>query len=514
MKRWNGLLHTLFTEATGVDDGLVPDAQLVDRFTRGDAAAFELLLRRHARAVFGTCARVCRDVQDAEDAFQATFLILARKAASLRRVRCLAGWLHRVAQRTATRAARQRARKQQREQALVVDPPAQAGSDDRNELHALLDAEINRLPERYRLPVILCYLHGSSTEAAAQRLGIPRGTVLSRLATARQKLAVRLTRRGVTVSVTAAGLFGVGVPCAVCAGLIRDTARVVLVPSTTPTRAALLAREIIQMATWNTRLVWALSLAAVLGLGGGIWGLTAGGNGQPMPGVAIGKAAAEEPPPSEDRRRGQAQQPGFEGPGVGAVQDKRADEAEKARAERERKEREVRKQDTIRKLERDIGDLEDAARTYQARIREQSAVRPYPNYDEKTLMDAIASIDRQRFETEDKISRFLDIAANSPQVKDLKEGLVKLNDRRQELVRRLRRQQMDKAEWTRQLEDLEKEKARYEDQAAQLRDYLFRVRYDLGPRQSSAVTEETLGRLLKEVADLKKEVRRLTEEKK
>ncbi len=259
MKRWNGYpLHTLFAGVAAVDDLCVPDAQLVERFARGDSAAFDLLLCRHAKAVFGTCTRVCRDLHDAEDAFQATFLILARKATSLRRASCLAGWLHRVAQRAATRAAVQRARKQRREQAIVADPPARTRTEDAVDLHAVLDAEINRLADRYRLPVILCYLQGMSTEAAANRLGIPRGTVLSRLATARQKLAVRLTGRGVTAFTTAAALFGVGVHSAVSAALIRATARVATDPSTTPIRVGLLAWETLQMTAWNKTIVWVL----------------------------------------------------------------------------------------------------------------------------------------------------------------------------------------------------------------------------------------------------------------
>jgi RNA polymerase sigma factor (sigma-70 family) len=187
----------------------VPDAELLRRFAEGrDQAAFELLVWRHGGMVLGVCRRVLRAGHAAEDAFQAAFPVLARKAGSVRAGASVAGWLHRVARRVALRAAKQRATRRQRETALVADPPARASAEPDAELRALLDAEIDRLPERFRLPVVLCYLDGRTTEDAARLLGVPRGTVLSRLATARQRLAARLTRRVVTLP--ASGLFGVG----------------------------------------------------------------------------------------------------------------------------------------------------------------------------------------------------------------------------------------------------------------------------------------------------------------
>ncbi|MBX9584497.1 MAG: sigma-70 family RNA polymerase sigma factor [Gemmataceae bacterium] len=190
----------------------VPDAELLARFAgAGDEAAFELLVWRHAAMVLSVCRRIVRDDHLAEDAFQAVFLVLARKAGSVRGAN-LAGWLFRVARRVSSRARRQAERRARWEAPLTADvagPPLPCPAEGREEL-AVLDEEVARLPERFRLPVLLCYLGGRTTEDAARVLGCPRGTVLSRLATARQRLAARLTRRGVTLP---AGVLGtVAVP--------------------------------------------------------------------------------------------------------------------------------------------------------------------------------------------------------------------------------------------------------------------------------------------------------------
>jgi RNA polymerase sigma factor (sigma-70 family) len=197
------LIRRLARRPVGESDP-VSDAELLARFVRaGDQTAFELLVWRHGPMVLGACRRILRDVHLAEDAFQAAFLILARKAGSVRSA-CVAGWLHRVARRVAVRAARPR----KRIEPLTADPLDRPAPDA--ELRAVLDAEIDRLPERFRLPVVLCYLNGRTTEDAARLLGIPRGTVLSRLATARQRLAARLTRRGITAPAALAAIAGTG----------------------------------------------------------------------------------------------------------------------------------------------------------------------------------------------------------------------------------------------------------------------------------------------------------------
>ncbi len=173
-----------------------PDAELLRRWAEArDPAALELVVWRHGALVLGTCRRVCRREADAEDAFQATFLLLARSAGDVRS--SLPGWLHRAARRAALRASRRR-----REVPLSVDVPAAASvTPDADEL-AQLDAAVNGLGERHRRVVVLCYLQGHTAEAAAAALGVPVGTVHSRLSTARNRLAATLTRRGVTLPAT------------------------------------------------------------------------------------------------------------------------------------------------------------------------------------------------------------------------------------------------------------------------------------------------------------------------
>jgi RNA polymerase sigma-70 factor (ECF subfamily) len=155
------------------------DAELVGRFlARRDEEAFAALLRRHGPLVWGVCRRVLGREHDVEDAFQATFLILARQAASIRRRSSLRCWLHGVALRVALRA---KASARKRRQEPPVDLPSRNGDPVdaacAGELASVLDAEVRRLPERYRLPLVLCYLLGRTNEEAARELGWPKGTV-------------------------------------------------------------------------------------------------------------------------------------------------------------------------------------------------------------------------------------------------------------------------------------------------------------------------------------------------
>jgi HlyD family secretion protein len=181
-------IRRMTAEASGASD-----AQLLDRFAANrDEAAFELLLRRHAQVVFGVCLRVLHDLHDAEDAFQATFLALARHAGRITKREAVAGWLHKVAYRTALTARGQRARRNVGEkflgavEQLAVAPDAEATAEI-EELQRVLDQEIARLPGRFRTALVLCYLEGKSVDEAAQLLSCPRGTVASRLARARER---------------------------------------------------------------------------------------------------------------------------------------------------------------------------------------------------------------------------------------------------------------------------------------------------------------------------------------
>ena len=181
------------------------DAELLERFvTERDESAFAALVARHGPMVFGVCRRLLPHVQDAEDAFQATFLILVRKAASIGQRELLGNWLYGVAIRVATRARLLASRRQTREMvnrghgAVATLKPVES-----SDLSVTVVEEVGRLPAKYRIPVVLCYLEGRSNEAAADELGCPVGTIKTRLSRAREMLRKRLTRRGLVLSTAA-----------------------------------------------------------------------------------------------------------------------------------------------------------------------------------------------------------------------------------------------------------------------------------------------------------------------
>ena len=208
--------------------GALEDARLLECFAaRQDEAAFAALVRRYGPLVLGVCRRVLGHEQDAEDAFQATFLVLARKASSIRRRGAVGSWLYGVAYRIARKA---KAGKERRpvSQSELPDVPAPEGSPEwaGRDLAPVVDEEVSRLPAVYRQPFILCYLEGKTNEQAARQLGCPLGTVLSRLARARDRLRTRLARRGLALSAAAlAGALTGHATAAVPAGLAAATLR-------------------------------------------------------------------------------------------------------------------------------------------------------------------------------------------------------------------------------------------------------------------------------------------------
>jgi len=259
--------------------GNLSDAQLLDRFLgrRGEAAeaAFEALVTRHGPMVLDVCGNVLRNPHDAQDAFQATFLILASRAGSIRRRDALASWLLGVARRVAlrSRADVTRRRVYERRAAKTKADREENPPESRPELHE----EIGRLPERYREPVVLCYLEGLSTEAAALRLGCPHGTVLSRLSRARDRLRGGLTRRGLALptGLLVAGLCPAAAKAAIPADLLDATVRASLKFAEQPAAAALssttavaLARGVIYtMTITKLKIFGAAVLACVLAAG-------------------------------------------------------------------------------------------------------------------------------------------------------------------------------------------------------------------------------------------------------
>ena len=193
------------------------EAELLERFaSRRDEAAFAALVALHGPMVLATCRGVLRDPNDAEDAFQATFLILVKKADVLRVVDSLGGWLYRVAFRTALHANDDAARRREQEH-LAGEESALRRSvgETGDELVPRLYAEIDRLPERYRLPLVLCYLEGLTQDAAARRLGLSEGTLRRRLAQARERLRARLNRGGAAQTAGSLGLLLAEQPAAV-----------------------------------------------------------------------------------------------------------------------------------------------------------------------------------------------------------------------------------------------------------------------------------------------------------
>lgn len=202
------------------------DGELLERFVTGhDEAAFELLVRRHSRMVLGLCRRALRDGHEAEDAFQATFLVLVRNARSIRKRESVASWLYGVAQRVSRKAqarANTRAFVHQSEVSVATGPDA---DPDRSELRPIVQDEVGRLPEKYRAPIVLCYFEGRSHEEAARQLEWPIGTVKGRLSRARDILQSRLVRRGVALALGLVAFLEEEAKAAVPESLIETTVR-------------------------------------------------------------------------------------------------------------------------------------------------------------------------------------------------------------------------------------------------------------------------------------------------
>jgi RNA polymerase sigma-70 factor (ECF subfamily) len=181
------------------------DSQLLERFVaRHEEAAFAELVQRHGRLVLSVCRRLLRQAPDAEDAFQATFLVLAQRAASIRKRESLASWLYGVAYRIAVKAKEAGARREEHEREAGAMRTISAGDPARTvlerELQEVVDAELDQLPEKYRAPLILCGLEGKTQDEAARELGWPVGSMSRRLTRGRELLRQRLARRGITAA--------------------------------------------------------------------------------------------------------------------------------------------------------------------------------------------------------------------------------------------------------------------------------------------------------------------------
>ena len=300
-------IHRL-TGGLTADD--VPDRELLDRYRgRRDQAAFAVLVRRYGPLVWGVCRRVLGNEHDAEDAFQAAFLVLAKKAGSIRRAESLGAWLHRVARQLAQRARARRDRRQQFEKCHRVN--GTAGGELSEELSlrealSILDEELGRLPEKFRAPAVLCYLQGKTNEDAARALGCAAGTLKSRLGRARQLLGRRLAARGVALPAGAAAVLlatnagEAALPAAVsvaAAFSMHETAGA-------SAEALRLAHELMGVMTMHRIKLWAAGLLALALVGTGVGALVRQAAwGGAFPGAsapAEGDTPAEQPSAKAD----------------------------------------------------------------------------------------------------------------------------------------------------------------------------------------------------------------------
>ncbi len=301
-------VHRLFN--TGAV-GTMTDPQLLDQIVsrrnqdnEAAEAAFEELVVRHGPMVLRVCQRVLHDAHDAEDAFQAVFLVLANRAGSIRRSGSLASWLFGVAQRVATRAQRSAARRHVRDQLVAERTPADCLPAENDPDWEILHEEIKSLPEPLRAPIVLCYLQGLTYAAAACQLAVSEITIRGRLDRARTRLRQRLTRRGVTIP---AGILAAGAASqahgAVPMALIHSTCRIALGFMAGNTAAILARGGLHSMLLHQFRVATVL---LCLGLGGSYWAWHAvaaamNARGQTNPGTAVVRTPDSSQPPRTDR---------------------------------------------------------------------------------------------------------------------------------------------------------------------------------------------------------------------
>jgi RNA polymerase sigma factor (sigma-70 family) len=282
------------------DGAGLTDAQLLEAYlSRREEAALVALVRRHAPMVWGVCRRLLPNHHDAEDAFQATFLVLVRKAASIASRELLANWLYGVAHQTARKARATAAKRKGRERQVTDMPePAVTEQDLWSDLLPLLDQELSRLPEKYRAIIVLCDLEGKTRKEVARQLGLPEGTVASRMMRARTMLAKRLGRHGLAVSggALAAVLSQqealAGAPAAVVSSTIKAASlfaagQAAAAAGVTSANALALAEGVLKIMLFNRLKVVAVTLLLIAVLGGGAVGLgrqtrVAGGDEPPM----------------------------------------------------------------------------------------------------------------------------------------------------------------------------------------------------------------------------------------
>jgi RNA polymerase sigma-70 factor (ECF subfamily) len=293
------LTHVLTNSILRHGGADLTDAQLLAYFVeQGNEAAFEALVRRHAPMVHGVCRRLLQHHQDTEDAVQVVFLVLARKAASVRPREALAGWLYGVAHKAALKARSRAARRKERQVVQLPEPPA-APDRPPDDLRALIDRELQALPAKYRAVLVLCDLEGQTRRDAARQLGWTEGTVCGRLARARSLLAKRLIRRGLTLSVgalhalIAADSLSAAVPAPLLGALIRSASPRAAAGVSASSRVWTLA-HLVQQALFPGKLKMAGAALLVVGCLGAATGLALLARQQPS-GAAPLQAGGTQP---------------------------------------------------------------------------------------------------------------------------------------------------------------------------------------------------------------------------
>src|SRR5579864_586036 len=281
----SGVLASLRRSAVLQNVVALTDGELLRRYVADrDQTAFEMLVQRHGPMVLGVCRRLVANRQDAEDVFQATFLVLVRKAATVQPGERVGNWLYGVAHHAAQKVRANNTRRQAREkQVRSLPEPATLADGFWRDLEPLLDRELSRLPEKYRLPIVLCDLEGRTRSEAARQLGWPEGTVAGRLARGRSLLAKRLTCIGLPLS---AGVLSAllsqnaraAVPFFLICATVQMVAGVVAAPVTALTKGVMTA-----MFYSKLRIILAVMLTLAMTGSGAAWLSRAGGMPQDEP---------------------------------------------------------------------------------------------------------------------------------------------------------------------------------------------------------------------------------------
>jgi RNA polymerase sigma factor (sigma-70 family) len=490
------------------------DADLLGRFASlRDEAAFTALLARHGPMVLNTCRRVLGDADDAEDAFQAAFLVLARKAGAIARPDALAGWLHGVACRVALKARRSRRPREPADVDCADRRPDPLEVVSARDLLAAVEEEVSRLPEAYRLPIVLCWLEGLSQDEAARRLGASPGAIKGRLERGRRRLHERLARRGLAPAALAA-LVAAGQSVArVPEGLLGETGRAALLFAAGGSVAGV-SEQVLTLAKGGleamaqTKYMAVVAVVVALGAAGaGVGWLTAG-------------SAESGKPPEETQAR--------ERPQSRAGAERRADPVEEARKEHARLADEVRKLDEdwlkmVVEARQKLVELEEKLRDAEAEAR---LARSQESPEEKRLSESLQRL-RNLLEERNRVAIPAEdhptLQQRRRQIQEQQEQLDKAKSRRltarEEAIEKLIQLRKDQVRQEETLKQLERERAAAREEAERRRDAAAeRLRtLESQPARQTDRGQQSLERkidaVLRELGELRRELERQRKER-